>query len=69
MRGATESYPMSYLMFVLYAVVIIVLAAVFLLYLFFGSFAHTKVERKFSPRTQTRGACVLGGHLEMTALV
>jgi hypothetical protein len=30
-RGATESYPMSYLMFVLYAVVIIVLAVVFLL--------------------------------------
>jgi hypothetical protein len=30
-RGATENYPMSYLMFVLYAFVIIVLAAVFLL--------------------------------------
>jgi hypothetical protein len=30
-RGASENYPMSYLMFVLYALVIIVLAAVFLL--------------------------------------
>jgi hypothetical protein len=31
MRGATENHPVSYLMFVLYAFVIIVLAAVFLL--------------------------------------
>jgi hypothetical protein len=30
-RGATENYPMSYPMLVLYALVIIVLAAVFLL--------------------------------------
>ena len=30
-RGATENYPMSYLMYALYAFVIIVLAAVFLL--------------------------------------
>ena len=31
MRGATENYPTSYLMCALYAFVIIVLAAVFLL--------------------------------------
>jgi hypothetical protein len=57
-RGDTDNYPMSHLMCVLYAFVVIVLAAAFLLWRFFCSFAHVrKVERKLSTNSLTVGAC------------
>jgi hypothetical protein len=46
-RGATENYPMSYPMLVLYALVIIVLAAVFLLLAFL---THSLTWGKLCPQ-------------------
>lgn len=61
MRATSENYPMSYLMFVVYALVIIVLAAVFLLQFFL---AHSLTRGRCSVKLSQRilglvGVCVL----------